>query len=874
MTKKPVEIDERQAELLKIQQSLLMLKRQQAAMKSRTELMPFIKFTMPDPAEPNNVEKSLYENERHHDAIAAAVEEVVKGNIPFLIITVPPRHGKQIAHETKVPTPTGYVRHGDLRPGDYVFGPDGVPVRVLAVSPEATQDVEVEFTNGQVIRCHENHEWAVRDRRSGAKRVRTLETRDLEKDVWIGDPGVRGGRARWLLPNEQALQYSAAVQPLHPYTLGVWLGDGTTTKPAITGVDEEVFQAVAACSGFTETSRHLHPATRVTTVYYSGPRPNVRGQLSEHLHRMGLYRNKHIPANYLRSSKEQRLQLLAGLIDTDGHVERHTGRCRFVTGDRRLADDVFTLAAGLGYRPYLTSQHPSMSTSGIQGRKEVWTVGFQPTEAIPTRLARKQILKLSQRRNVAIRSIRRVEPHLGRCIQVDREDGLYLVGERHVVTHNSEIVSRRLPAWYLGKFPAENVVVATYNDDFAMDFGAEVRKIMTTPQYRQVFPDTRLARGGAAKDRLQTTVGGMATFVGVGGSLTGRGAHILIVDDIFKDYEQARSKAFRDRAWDWFTKVAMTRRMGRKLVIITFTRWVNDDIIGRLIDPENEFYNRTLAEKIKVINLPAIADEDDPIGRAPGEALWPGRFDLEFLNEQRSLDPLGFEALYQQRPSLADGDLFRRDTLRFYDPAEIDENDLRIYCSSDHAVDTKQRSDYTCLLRVGVDKQNNIYLLDCWWRKAKTDMVVDAMLEMAKKKPRPLIWWAEKGHISKSIGPFLRKRMADEQNYFNLVEVTPAGDKTQRAQSIVGRAAMGYLHFPKGKPWVEKAINELLAFPNGLHDDFADALSYIGLGLNSQFPVNHTTTDKRPPRFGTLGWVKEQDKLHARRMSLANRGGF
>lgn len=348
----------------------------------------------------------------------------------------------------------------------------------------------------------------------------------------------------------------------------------------------------------------------------------------------------------------------------------------------------------------------------------------------------------------------------------------------------------------------------------------------------------------------------------------------LIVDDIFKDYEQARSKAFRDRAWDWFTKVAMTRRMGRKLVIITFTRWVNDDIIGRLIDPENEFYNRALAEKIKVINLPAIADEDDPIGRAPGEALWPGRFDLEFLNEQRSLDPLGFEALYQQRPSLADGDLFRRDTFRFYDPGEIDENELRIYCSSDHAVETKQRSDYTCLLRVGVDKQNNIYLLDCWWRKAKTDMVVDAMLELAKKKPRPLIWWAEKGHISKSIGPFLRKRMADEQNYFNLVEVTPAGDKTQRAQSIVGRAAMGYLHFPKGKPWVEKAINELLAFPNGLHDDFVDALSYIGLGLNSQFPVNHTPTDKRPPGFGTLGWVKEQDKLHARRMSLANRGGF
>lgn len=95
-------------------------------------------------------------------------------------------------------------------------------------------------------------------------------------------------------------------------------------------------------------------------------------------------------------------------------------------------------------------------------------------------------------------------------------------------------------------------------------------------------------------------------------------SNCLIIDDLIKDYEQARSKAFRDRAWEWFTKVAMTRRMGPKLVIITFTRWHQDDIIGRLTDPENEYYNRTLAEKIKVINLPAIAGRTTPSGASPG----------------------------------------------------------------------------------------------------------------------------------------------------------------------------------------------------------------------------------------------------------------
>ena len=198
---------------------------------------------------------------------------------------------------------------------------------------------------------------------------------------------------------------------------------------------------------------------------------------------------------------------------------------------------------------------------------------------------------------------------------------------------------------------------------------------------------------------------------------------LLIIDDLIKDYEQARSKAFRDRAWDWFTKVAMTRRMGRKLVVITFTRWHTDDIIGRLTDPENEYYNRKLAEKIKVINLPAIAEDDDPLGRAPGEPLW-DRYGLDFLEEQRGLDPLGFESLYQQRPSVADGILFRREYIQYYDPHDIREEDLRIFCASDHAVSTKQRSDSTVLLRVGVDKNNHIYILDCWWRKAASDEVL------------------------------------------------------------------------------------------------------------------------------------------------------
>ena len=438
----------------------------------------------------------------------------------------------------------------------------------------------------------------------------------------------------------------------------------------------------------------------------------------------------------------------------------------------------------------------------------------------------------------------------------------------------SEIVSRRFPAWFMGRHPDWNVVVATYNDDFAMDFGKDVRGIMATPQYKQVFPEVRLQKGGAAANRLQTTKGGMATFVGRGGSLTGRGAHCLVLDDIISNFEQANSQTIRNQTWEWFTKVAMTRRMGPKLVVITFTRWHNDDIIGRLTDPENPHYNETLARKIKIINLPAIAGDDDPLGRAPGEALWPERYGLEFLEEQRALDPLGFEALYQQRPSLLDGDDFKRENIKFYD--QLPEN-LRFYAASDHAVGVKQRNDPSCFIKIGIDENDDIYVTDVIWRRMKPDVAVEAMLAMCRGNSAPVRWWAERGHISQSIGPFLRKRMLETGTYINIAEVTPVADKAQRAGSIIGRVAMGKVYFPRNASWTEKAINEMMAFPNGTHDDFVDALAYIGLGLQSQFrPGKGKAAEqaKKRPEFGTLAWVKLQDKWAAEQRAQRAAGGF
>jgi predicted phage terminase large subunit-like protein len=448
---------------------------------------------------------------------------------------------------------------------------------------------------------------------------------------------------------------------------------------------------------------------------------------------------------------------------------------------------------------------------------------------------------------------------------------IFCMPPRHGKT---ELATKRLAAWYHGKHPNHDIAVASYSDTMAEDMGADTRAIMSTTQYKQVFPNFRLRRGGTAKSNIQTVEGGRAVFVGKGGALTGRGMHLGIGDDLFKDHEEARSQAARDAAWNWFTKVFMTRRMGPKLVILTMTRWHSDDIIGRITDPENPNYNAIEAGKWKIIRLPAIAEDGDPLGREIGQPLWPARYDLDFLESQQRLDPLGFAALYQQRPSAADGILFRRENIRRYKPDELPA-DLTYYSASDHAVGVKQRNDPSVLLKVGVDAQDNIYILECDWRRMPTDVAVEAMLAMAGGKTRPLLWWAERGHISQSIGPFLRKRMQETEVYINIREVTPIGDKQARAQSIAARVATGKVFFPIGPIWAEKAIDEMMAFPNGTHDDFVDALAYIGLGLQSQFGARPKQVVKEyRPAFGTLAWVKDAEKRAERKRADARAGGF
>ena len=424
----------------------------------------------------------------------------------------------------------------------------------------------------------------------------------------------------------------------------------------------------------------------------------------------------------------------------------------------------------------------------------------------------------------------------------------------------TELASKRFMSWYSGKHPEKSLIFGTYNDTYAEDVGRAVRSYIQSSQHQQTFSGHILKDGSASAKRLETASDGILAFVGRGGSITGRGGHGIIIDDPIKDRQEADSKLIRDQLWTWFTQVVATRLMTQdSFIILIQTRWHEDDLVGRLTDPTNPYHDPDEARQWTVIDLPAIAGENDAMGRQPGEALWPERFPVTFLEDQRRRDPRGFQALYQGRPTSDQGTFFKAEHIQTYQPDELP-NNLRYYIASDHAVSSKQDRDKTCLIPVGVDEDENIYVLnDVWWRRAETDVVVEGML-MLMQRFKPLYWWAERGHISKAIGPFLRKRMLEEGTYVSLIEVQPVADKLSRAQSIQGRMAMGKLFFPARAIWWQEARDQLMKFPNGPNDDFVDALAYIGLGLSQQIAAQNIRprTGIRP---GTFGWLKQQTKL-------------
>lgn len=394
----------------------------------------------------------------------------------------------------------------------------------------------------------------------------------------------------------------------------------------------------------------------------------------------------------------------------------------------------------------------------------------------------------------------------------------------------SELASRTFPAWHLGHYPEHEVIACSYSASLALKFSRKVRSMVRDPNYRGLFKNTVLDGENQAAENWTLTRGGGYMAAGVSGPLTGNGMHIGIIDDPVKNRDEAESENIREGIKDWYTSTFYTRLAPGAGILIILTRWHDDDLAGWLLEQEKHD-----GDKWEVVKYPAIAEHKERF-RDVGEPLHPERYSLELLNKiKNAIGPRDWEALYQQNPVASDGDYFKQSYIRYYAPKDLPPmEELKTYTAWDLAIGTKEHNDYSVGITVGIDINENIFILDVqrgrWDAHALVELILDTYI---KWKPEKV--GIEKGHIEMTLGPFLRKRIRERREYgFNWEELkTGRRDKLARARSIQGRMQQGMVYFPEKAQWTQTLVNEILRFPNGKNDDQVDALAWIGLLMDT-----------------------------------------
>lgn len=399
----------------------------------------------------------------------------------------------------------------------------------------------------------------------------------------------------------------------------------------------------------------------------------------------------------------------------------------------------------------------------------------------------------------------------------------------------SELGSRRFPAFYLGRNPDKQIICSTYSGEFAADFGRDVRNMIGEQSYKNLFPEVALKEDSKAANRWHTNKNGVYVSVGVGGPITGRGAHLALIDDPFKNRQDADSEVIRDAVWKWYSSTLRTRLMPGGAIVLILTRWHEDDLAGRILEKAEQG-----GEQWHRISLKAIEDEDTKHERA----LWPAWYDLDALKQiKATIDSRDWNALYQQEPAPLEGNFFKREWFKRFHLK--DAPDCHKYITTDNAV-SEGEGDFTELGCWGLSPAHDLYALDWWYGQETPDVWIDAQLDMINQH-KPLTVYGEKGVIQKATEPMLLKRAAERRIYAYFEWIARTADKAAMAQAFRARAAMGKVYIPY-TDWGDRLINQLCTFPTGKFDDAVDVCALIGMALDEIIAKAPPTEEERKPR--------------------------
>ena len=375
----------------------------------------------------------------------------------------------------------------------------------------------------------------------------------------------------------------------------------------------------------------------------------------------------------------------------------------------------------------------------------------------------------------------------------------------------SQLTSQFFPAWYLGRNPSKFVIATTYAQDLADDFGRSVRNQIQDEDYNRIFSDCTLSKDSSSVRRFHTTGSGVYYAVGAGGAITGRGAHLLLIDDPIKGREDADSDAMRSNLIDWYRSTAYSRLMPGGSIILIQTRWHEDDLAGWIL-------RETSHEPWEVIELPAVLDEKASkiLKRPKGQALWPEAYDKKRLEEiKKTAGSREWNSLYMQRPSAEEGNILKRYWWKEWTEDNPPECNY-ILQSWDTAYTVKSTSDYSAVTTWGIFEHNgiqNAILLSArrerWeFPELKSEAInlynefkPDVVLIEAKASGWSLIQELQRAGIP--ITPFNPKK----------------ADKKTRAHSVTPLFESGRVWYPSSKYWAEDVINQCAQFPSSNYDD-------------------------------------------------------
>lgn len=420
------------------------------------------------------------------------------------------------------------------------------------------------------------------------------------------------------------------------------------------------------------------------------------------------------------------------------------------------------------------------------------------------------------------------------------------------------------PAWEMGRKPGTRIILTSYGSELAKKHGAKGRQIVQQPNYIDAFNCT-ISKETGAKEMWALTNGSEYMSGGLLSGITGNRANGVIIDDPIKGRQEADSKTVRDSTLMAFEDDLKTRFLPKAWMILVQTRWHDEDLAGLLLPESYQGESGPIMCRDgmvwEVINLPAKCErDDDPLGRAVGEYLWPEWFDATHWRqyEPRPGDPDSpnertWAALYQQRPRPDHGNQFEREWVNWYDLGDHPKY-LNVYTASDFSVSDGQ-GDFTEHGIAGLDQNGDLWILDWWYGQNPPDITIDALLDLAKR------WGArrgfdEKGVIEKAIKPQFMMRQRQRKIYVAIDYLPTIGDKVARFQSFRGMASSGKLHIPRC-PWGERLVDQLAVFPGRTHDDAVDVCSLFGRGLEEMVWSRELVPE--PPKsglkFGSWEWL-------------------